>query len=91
MNKRAFKARVTQILIQIHKGFMPEGTEVTDEEVLANIPKGLTPKENPDGITNSLVAKPFTYKWVAKRLKKDPTVTAYSLLVEAGFKDPEID
>ena len=68
---------------------MPEDAEVTDAEVLANIPTGLTPKENPGGDTTSLVSKPFTYKWVKKRIKKNPNVTAYDMLVEAGFKEPE--
>jgi hypothetical protein len=91
MKKSIFKVRVNTILLQIHRGFMPDGSEdYTDKEILANIPdNGLSPKYNPGGDTTSLVSKPFTYKWVSKRLKKDPTVTSFSLLVEAGFKDKE--
>lgn len=89
MKKNKFKARVNEILIQIHRGFMPDEADVSDQEILANIPaNGLSAKENPGGDTQSLVSKPFTYKWVAKRLKKDPKCTAYDMLVEAGFKEP---
>lgn len=90
MKKQKLKARVTQLLLQIHRGFMPDEAEgYSDAEILANIPEGLSPKENPDGETDSLVLKPFTYKWVAKRVKRNPSVTSYDMLVEAGFKDTD--
>lgn len=88
MKKGKFKARVVKLLLEIHRGFMPDEASPTDLEVLSCIPKGLTSKANPDEESTSLVSKPFTYKWVAKRLKKDFKLTSYDMLVEAGFKEP---
>ena len=91
--KQEFKARVNQLLVEIHRGFLGDfGDEMSDKEVLAAVPAGgLTPKPNPDEETSSLVSKPFTYKWVAKQVKKNPIITSYDMLVAAGFKDQEDD
>lgn len=79
--------RVDTILYQIHKGFMPKGTNITPQQILDNVPgDGLTPKLLPNG-ESILVLKPFTRKWVTKKVKKNPLVTAYDLLVAEGFKD----
>ena len=92
MNKKQkLKLRVTQILVQIHRGFLTDeqSNSLTDEQVIANVPvNGVTPKalENEEHI---MVNKPFTYRWVKIRVKKDPTVTAFDMLVEAGFRDAE--
>ncbi len=83
MKKKQLKARTTEILLQIHRGFLPDEAEISDEDLLATIPTGLTSRGP------SLVAKPFTYKWVANHIKKQPTITAFDLLVEAGFKEAD--
>lgn len=89
MKNKDLKARTTQVLLQIHRGFLPEPDGPTDLEVLSNVPEdGLVPKQLPND-ESILVQKPFTYKWVYRRLKKDPTLTSYDMLVEAGFKEPD--
>lgn len=87
------KARCKQILVQIHRGFLSpeESAKVTDEEVFKNIPpNSLSPKRLANG-SEILVSSPFTYKWVMKRLKKNPKATAYDMLVEAGFMEASGD
>lgn len=83
------KQRINQLLLQIHRGFLPEGSEVSDEEILSNLPPdGLTSKLLPNG-HSILVQKPFTRRWVTRKVKKNPHVTAYELLVAEGFKEPD--
>lgn len=87
MKNKQLKGRVNQLLVQIHRAFLSDkGEEYTDQQVLDNIPEDhLVPKHIQDDNTIT-VNGAFTYRWVYKHLKKDPSLTAYDLLLKAGFK-----
>lgn len=75
-------------MVQIHRGFLSDevSKDLSDQEVLANVPDNKGSVINrPDGTQESRVS-PFTYRWVKKHVKSKPSVTAYELLVLAGFK-----
>jgi len=88
MKKQILKDRVSQLLLQIHRGFLTEDQSngATDQEILTNVPvnKGTYIDQGNDN--KEARVSPFTYRWVKQRVKKDPTVTAYALLESAGFK-----
>lgn len=87
--KKVSKQYVNELLVQIHRGFLSkkDSDSLSDSQVLANIPEsGLTKKYLPTG-EQIIVNKPFTKRWVSIRVKKNPNVTAYDLLKEAGFKE----
>lgn len=92
------KKRVQEILIQIHRGFLTEAAsaELSNKEILEMVPpnsRSPVPAGHPSLESDDRVMKltPFTEKWVRKQLKKDPTMTAYDMLVNAGFKDKPND
>lgn len=88
MKKQQLKQKVLKILLEIHRGFLTkeQSDQVTDEEVLANIPQHkITYIHRPNDTSEARVS-PFTYRWVKQRVKKDPTVSSEVLLREAGFK-----
>lgn len=91
MNKQQFNKRVNELLLTIHRGFLPErGAGVTDEEVLSNVPPdGLSTKRYGDEDTSRLVNKPFTKRWVKINLKKNNNITALDLLQSVGFNIQE--
>jgi hypothetical protein len=83
MKNKHIKARVNKLLVEIHRGFLGD-SEATDEEILSQtVPATSWTKFNMD--KEQLVVGPFSYRWVSRRVKKDPSVTAYELLVSAGF------
>lgn len=88
MKKQLLKQKTLTLLVQIHKGFLTkeQASEVTDDEVLANVPdnKG-TYIHRPDDSKEARVS-PFTFRWVKQRVKDNPDVTAEELLKSAGFK-----
>ncbi len=89
MKKKQLNLRVNQLLVQIHRGFLTDqqSKEISDSEVLANVPENKgTQVYHAGGDTSEARVSPFTFRWVKQRVKKDNQVTAFSLLKEAGFK-----
>ena len=86
MKQKHVKARINQILIQIHRGFLsPEENDMlSDNEVLDNVPSGHS-WENIGEFERRIRCSAFTFRWVKNHLKKDHTMTAYDMLVVAGF------
>jgi hypothetical protein len=88
MNKQALKARTLEILVQIHRGFLTDvqSGELTDADVLQHIPANGTSWEQLNEDDRRIRLKPFTERWVRKQLKRNPNLTAYDMLVKAGFQ-----
>lgn len=86
------KQKTQKILIQIHRGFLSkeQSDSVSDDEVLAYVPENKGSYKSFDRIGDDPYEEaritPFSYKWVAKQLKRDPNLTAYDMLIGAGFK-----
>lgn len=93
--KQKMKQKVQSILIQIHRGFLTQEQSdgLSDDEILKHVPdnKGSFERFERVGDEDSphLEARttPFSYKWVKIKLKNNPEMTAYDMLVLAGFKD----
>lgn len=91
--QKFLKQKTNNILYQIHQGFLPKDNTLTKKETLEQVPENKTSyvSKGLDGEHREARRTPFSYKWVYKQLKKDPTLTAYDLLIRAGFKDPELE
>lgn len=87
MKKQKLNARVKELALQIHRGFLAKETSdtLTDEEILYNIPEnGLTNKRIGED-AYIMVNKPFTLKAIRRAIKKHKNITAYEILTNAGF------
>ncbi len=91
MKNKDIKHRVNQLLVQIHRGFLSpqDSGKLSDQEILSNVPENKTTYKALRNHEYEREARctPFSYRWVQRQVKKRPTITAYDMLMKAGFTD----